>query len=584
MTRPWRVLLLAVALVLIGGFIAWRTHTAGGRVAITDVRWVTPSGQRMSGLLYVPRGVSAEQPAPGIVAIHGYINSRETQAGFAIEFARRGYVVLAVDQTGHGYSGAPAFSGGFGGPAALAYLRSLDFVDAENIGLEGHSMGGWASGMAAAGAPDAYRSIALVGSSTGSLGVPQGTPEWPRNLAVVFSVWDEFSQTMWGTPRAGDIGRTPKLQAVFGTDSEVEPRRLYGSIEDGTARMLYQPRTNHPGDHLSREAIGNTIEWFQMTLQGGSPLPPDDQIWYWKEFGTLASTIGMVLLMFPVATLLLGTNAFGILRADPVPVVTAGRAGWGIAAAFAALLGPLTLFTFKDIPGWIDWTPSTLFPQSITNAIVAWTTALGLVTLLLLFGWHMLANRRLPNAGYLYGLTWADGFSAGRLLRSGLLAILVVAAAYASLLATAFLFQTDFRFWVFAIKPMSREHLGMALVYFVPLLFFFLVLNTVIQAQLRREGWSLRRAMVVNVGVLVSGYLLLYLVQYVPLLAGGTMTIADEPLWTIISYQLLPVMTIVALLTTFLNRKTGTIYAGAIASALLVAWIIVASQATHVAI
>ncbi|WP_201721683.1 hypothetical protein [Caulobacter sp. B11] len=29
-----------------------------------------------------------------MLAVHGYINSRETQSPFAIEFARRGYVVL----------------------------------------------------------------------------------------------------------------------------------------------------------------------------------------------------------------------------------------------------------------------------------------------------------------------------------------------------------------------------------------------------------------------------------------------------------------------------------------------------------
>ena len=97
----------------------------------------------MSGLLYIPPNATPQIPAPGILAVHGYINSRETQDGFAIEFARRGYVVLALDQTGHGYSDPPAFAGGFGGPDGLAYLRSLEFVDKNNIGLEGHSMGGW---------------------------------------------------------------------------------------------------------------------------------------------------------------------------------------------------------------------------------------------------------------------------------------------------------------------------------------------------------------------------------------------------------------------------------------------------------
>ena len=84
------------------------------------------NGTMMSGPLYIPKGVTAENPAPGIVAIHGYINSRETQSGFAIEYARRGYVVLASDQTGHGYSDPPAFANGFGGIDSAAWFIPMD--------------------------------------------------------------------------------------------------------------------------------------------------------------------------------------------------------------------------------------------------------------------------------------------------------------------------------------------------------------------------------------------------------------------------------------------------------------------------
>jgi hypothetical protein len=128
-----RLLWISLALVLVGSLIAWNTQTAGGTVRVIDVRWVGSNGTPMSGLLYVPQTATAETPAPGIVAIHGYINSRETQSGYAIEFARRGWVVLAADQTGHGFSGGAAFANGFGGPDALRYLRSLDIVDPDNI-------------------------------------------------------------------------------------------------------------------------------------------------------------------------------------------------------------------------------------------------------------------------------------------------------------------------------------------------------------------------------------------------------------------------------------------------------------------
>jgi cephalosporin-C deacetylase-like acetyl esterase len=91
-----------------------------GGIRIEDIRFKGAKGNTMSALLYIPPNATAQTPTPGILAVHGYINSRETQDGFAIEFARRGYVVLALDQIGHGYCDPPAFANGFGGPDGLA--------------------------------------------------------------------------------------------------------------------------------------------------------------------------------------------------------------------------------------------------------------------------------------------------------------------------------------------------------------------------------------------------------------------------------------------------------------------------------
>jgi cephalosporin-C deacetylase-like acetyl esterase len=125
-----------VILILAGGSLAHLIQTSGG-IRIEDVRFKGATGTAMSALLYTPANATAQTPAPGILAVHGYINSRETQHGFAIEFARRGYVALALDQ-----ADPPAFANGCGGPDGLTHLRSLDVVDKNNVGLEGHSMGG----------------------------------------------------------------------------------------------------------------------------------------------------------------------------------------------------------------------------------------------------------------------------------------------------------------------------------------------------------------------------------------------------------------------------------------------------------
>ena len=249
MLKGWKLFIAGCLVILAGALLAHVVQTSDG-VKVRDVRFAASNGVMMSALLYQPANATAKTPAPGVLAVHGYINSRETQDGFAIEFARRGYVVLALDQRGHGYSDGPAFVDGFGGPAGLAYLRSLDIVDKDNIGLEGHSMGGWTVLAAAATAPNDYKAMVLAGSSTGKPFAAAGTPAWPRNLALIEGQYDEFSKLMWDVDRAADVPRSPKLEALFGTDKPVEVGKLYGAIDAGNARILYQPALTHTGEHI----------------------------------------------------------------------------------------------------------------------------------------------------------------------------------------------------------------------------------------------------------------------------------------------------------------------------------------------
>ena len=322
MISRWSLAIAGLVLILAGGLLAHLTQTSGG-IRIEDVRFKGAKGNTMSALLYIPPNATPKTPAPGILAVHGYINSRETQDGFAIEFARRGYVVLDLDQTGHGYSEPPAFAGGFGGPDGLAYLRGLDMVDKDNIGLEGHSMGGWAVLAAAIAMPFNYKAMVLEGSSTGKPFAAEGTPGWPRNVALVFAQYEEFSELMWGVDRARDVTESAKLQALFGTHSPIEPGKIYGSIAEGSARVLYTPAMTHPAEHISHQAIGYSLDWFARTLQGGTPRPSDDQIWFRKEIGTLIALIGFVALLNGVFDLLLETPMFSFLKLPKIAAVHA---------------------------------------------------------------------------------------------------------------------------------------------------------------------------------------------------------------------------------------------------------------------
>lgn len=575
MDRKW-VLVLGLVLVFLGGLLAWNAHSDGGQIEIKDVRFMGTNGTLMSALLYIPPGVTAENPAPGVLAIHGYINSRETQAGYAIELARRGYVVLALDQTGHGYSDPPAFANGFGGPDGLAYLNTLDIVDKDNISMEGHSMGGWASLIAAGVLPDSYSSIMVQGSSTGTFGAPEGTAEFPRNFGLLFSTWDEFSALMWGAETGTAIVETEKLQTAFGTDETVEVGRLYGSIEEGTARLLYQPVTTHPGDHLNSDAIGAAVDWMQQTLEGGSDLEPANQVWQLNEIGRLIALIGMVIAMIGFGGVLFKTPFFSPLL-HPAPEAQPIQGAFRYIGYLLVMFIPILTYF------WLQTTVATsivpeatpLFPQNITTGIMVWAVGNGLITLILFLIWHFTSNSSATLETY--GLS----LNINVIWRSIVYAVAVIGFGYLLLALSDLIFKIDFRFWVVAVKQMGSLHFRMFLGYLPFFIFFFLVLGVALHGQFRLPGVvPMWREMLANVGLLVVGFIVLLLVQYIPLMSGNPLPLG-EPLLTIVAFQFVGLLTIVGVFMTYFFRLTGRVLPGALISALFITWVIVAAQATH---
>ena len=69
------LLIIALILIIGVGLLAYFVQTAGNTITIKDIRFKGGDGKINSALLYIPPGVSNKNPAPGIVATHGYINS-----------------------------------------------------------------------------------------------------------------------------------------------------------------------------------------------------------------------------------------------------------------------------------------------------------------------------------------------------------------------------------------------------------------------------------------------------------------------------------------------------------------------------
>jgi pimeloyl-ACP methyl ester carboxylesterase len=555
--------MVGLFLILAGAALAYMIRTSDG-ISVSDIRFKGQDGTVMSALLYVPQGASPESLAPGILAVHGYINSREMQDGFAIEFARRGYVVLSLDQTGHGYSGGLAFSNGFGGPDGLRHLRSLPMVDKNQIGLEGHSMGGWTVLAAAAAMPDAYQSMVLEGSSTGAPFAQEGSETWPRNLAMVFSRYDEFSELMWGVDRALDTPKSPKLQSLFGTSSTVIEGKIYGSIEQGTARVLYQPNTTHPGDHLSRDAIGRATDWFADTLKGGTARASSDQIWYWKEFGTGIGLIGFIMLILSAFDALVRLPLFQSLRKSPSMQGNTRDRRWSQMFVVNSILPALVFFP-AFIAASLLVPASTWLPQSITTQVAAWALLCAALTLLI--------GRWIKLTAVVESPKW---------LLCLLIAAATVGIGYLSLVFVDLVFGTDFRFWVVAIKLPSLHHLGVAAIYIVPITGAFLITLKPLCTQLIVDGDSNVQRYFIAVMSMTSGFVILLGIIYGILFTTGSLITSFDPLSTVIALQFIPLLTAIAIITMFCWRRTGSHTTGALIVGPLVTLYVVAGTATQV--
>lgn len=156
-----KIIAILMVLILLCSFAANLISSNFGKVKVSNIV-MDVRGAELSFDQYVPAGVSDADSLPAIVTIHGGGCPAGVMRGIAEELAKRGFVVVNLNAYGAGTSEQPISDDGgqgadgffvFGGPQgvldAVNYLRSLKFVDAERIGLVGHSLGSTRSMMAA---------------------------------------------------------------------------------------------------------------------------------------------------------------------------------------------------------------------------------------------------------------------------------------------------------------------------------------------------------------------------------------------------------------------------------------------------
>lgn len=560
--REWKLLAIALVIILAGGLLANAINTIGGSVDVKDVRWADSEGTLVSALLYVPKGVTVENPAPAMLVIGGGDTNREAFENWSLEFARRGFVVLDFDKYTEGYSEGEPFDmkRSFGGPEAFRYLLSLDIIDHENIGLIGHSMGGMAIASVASLYPDDYKAMVNVGSSPNP---------GSRNYAVILGV-DDGKDT---------------LPALFDTAdiSTVEAGKTYGSFEDGTAKAYYPVPYPHATEIVTLKTFGYALNWIQQAIPTPKPIPASNQIWPWRYIGSMIAMIGLVFLLFPLGAILLRTPFFNSL-VKPVPEFKGHRGkGWWIGAVLTVVITMGTLFYFHYLFQHYIIPSSALWPMDRPNGIMGWAVATGLISVILILVNHYVLKGDRNATAYNYGLTSEDGKIEWRNIgKSVLLAFCLFGIAYYVLVLVYRWLLVDFSVFEVSFRLLTPDRFLIVLQYLIPWMLAYIMLGTNLHGLMRpKDGTkSLGYEILVNVLLLAPWFYLWFPIYFGPLYSGGTamsfgsgMIMMKDWLW---SFP--PTLTIVAAISTYFYHKTGRVYVGAFLNAILVVWTLVAGN------
>lgn len=590
------IVFLACLLVSLAGFVtASLVQRDFGRVAVSNVTYPNANGIPIRAKLFVPLGITAADPAPGVVYIHGYQNNRETSDAYCIEVARRGFVVLEIDAIGRGNSGNPGdvnnpdFDLTYGGRTSLEYLKSLSFVKADSVGMMGHSLGAEMSYTIARTDPS-VKALAFSGFAY----TTESTPDMPHNMLMIYGQYDEYRQRMTGTRDVtAEWMSGPQTRAAFPV-SDPEFGIQYGDFDLGTARQVTLLPTIHLLESHDSDGIAAAVSWMRSALHPDETywIDPSSQIWEIKEWATLLAMLAGLAALLPLGLILLRNRYFSSLQMDSFTAYACTRREFFKHASINGLLMWLYLPLIFMLFGLHVYVVPVdkVFPLMMVNGTVWWFVWTNVIGFFILRGW---LKRRAQKDG----LTWSDlgaSFDSTRFAlnwkvigKTALLAGILFAFAYLFEHILEAIFIVDYRFLFPFASDLTPYRAGMWLLYFPFLLLGFILTGFFLHGQLRlapKQTWGQTFVSwsAANTLTLVIPLIIFLCFQYVPLFTVGLIPFVGPggvlANFTMSLLHIIGVLIMITPISTWFFQLTGRPYLGAFVNAALVTWMFVSSQ------
>lgn len=582
------VLCIALVLCLISMIFSSHYMTSGGSVKINELNIVIPSGETLHVYEYRPVTATTEAPAPAVIFSHGNDSTLQSHQDYAMELSRRGFVVFAPDITSAGMSSPVQSTStvGFGIYDLVDYVYyNLDYVDNSKIGMAGFSKGGnnvydtmMQYGVEQRETPDKY----VKRVSAAMIIDPRFLPMdgFATGINVGFNVGNRspyannFTKVDGYLP--GDLSVKPEMKTfvnlgVPGTFSEedlnnpdvkVEIGKVYGSIADGTSRIVFNSENvTHASGLLGVSVIRDTVKYFDMTIGAPNPIPATDSNVNAHLFFAALGLLGILMMIAPLAIILLDTKFFSSLKKsgeeNGEPLVETDTVAKKLLLLVPALalsfLLPLTAVSFGQStskflsldghPGVTRW-----FLNSWQNSIMFWLTMNAVIALAVALVMYFAVHKRNGITMRALGVS----ISPVNALKAVLLAILVFTGCYLVTCFAQYVFKVDFRFQDLTFPFMTWSHLLLCLRYAPFVIFFWCVNSMNMNAFNRVKGMNEKANLALCVLLNIIGIVVVLSVHYSKLFSTG-MGLNSHMRWKYFTTCLLFIPTAIA--GTVINRK-----------------------------
>ena len=572
------ITLCLVAVATLFMMLANKIQTDSGNIELIDGQIADERGQ-LTFKLYKPLEASAQNKAPAVLLLHGYQNDHETCAAYAIELARRGAVVLCLDEYGHGATSIGLAQRGYvnhvvkvnygndseedgtfkkiggsiryrvlmnfsnlsffndryskdsdgnrildsscGGSIAYGYLAGLDYVDSSRMAVSGHSMGTWSSWSVAAdysNTPIEPKAIVLQCGELFTDDVYDSSIRF-NNVLLLQAKYDEFSYFRDYQRVVDDDLLKSDLRTSFlnTTADKAQWNKTYGNFADGSARRMELLITNHRLTTHNVHGLQVALDWFDQAI--GLPKNIGSSIIAKnKEYLVLASMMLVLGSLFPLMAYLLELDLFADVRQDlPSKESMPGKSGFKKGALITILISGATFPFMTQLGHALLPLPEKIFRMTVGNGFLGWYLLLIIVMLITSF----ISRKQNQKKGI-----ETEKFDLRVFLKSLLLACVMIVYMYIINLLYYRIFDLDLRFiWPF-FREFTFERFGQFLVYLPVFGLFYYLNNTKIMRDLRTQATyekglsGFLKNWLINFALMAGGVLLVVLIEYIPFFAN----------------------------------------------------------------